>query len=227
MNRQELISALASKLGSTKADAGRNVVALIDIINATQKKGGNVSLRLGSLRIQPKINSQNDQANIGNLNSKKSNLGLHSNVASQYEKAIRKLLESQFAEERKKIREDSHHLRKENYRLTRELDRLKQLTETQVDDEARELEKYLRTFKDKVSDAYIQCRAHYDEKYFSERAHLPKLQSAIAGTLCNYFGDGGTTPWWRNYAKWYQYMDSPPGKTRPFLEELDQRTPEA
>lgn len=44
MNRQELIEALASKTGSTKADAGRSIAALIEIVTATLKKGDNVAL---------------------------------------------------------------------------------------------------------------------------------------------------------------------------------------
>jgi DNA-binding protein HU-beta len=44
MNRKELIEALATKTGSTKADADRNIAALIDIITATLKKGDNISL---------------------------------------------------------------------------------------------------------------------------------------------------------------------------------------
>lgn len=44
MNRKELIDALSTKTGSTKADADRNIAALIDIITATLKKGDNISL---------------------------------------------------------------------------------------------------------------------------------------------------------------------------------------
>jgi len=44
MNRKKLIDALASKTNSTKADAGRNIAALIDIITATLKKGDNIAL---------------------------------------------------------------------------------------------------------------------------------------------------------------------------------------
>lgn len=44
MNRKELIDALAAKSGSTKADADRNIAALIDNIFATLKKGESVSL---------------------------------------------------------------------------------------------------------------------------------------------------------------------------------------
>jgi DNA-binding protein HU-beta len=44
MNRKELIDALATKTGSSKADADRNVGALIDIITATLKKGDSVAL---------------------------------------------------------------------------------------------------------------------------------------------------------------------------------------
>ncbi len=44
MNRKELIDALATKTGNSKADADRNVGALIDIITATLKKGDSVAL---------------------------------------------------------------------------------------------------------------------------------------------------------------------------------------
>jgi len=44
MNRKELIEALAAKTESTKADAERNVGALIDIISGTLKKGDSLSL---------------------------------------------------------------------------------------------------------------------------------------------------------------------------------------
>ncbi|HXU93488.1 MAG TPA: HU family DNA-binding protein [Gallionella sp.] len=44
MNRKELIDALADKTGSTKADADRNIAALIDIVTATLKKGDNIAL---------------------------------------------------------------------------------------------------------------------------------------------------------------------------------------
>ncbi len=44
MNRKELIDALADKTGSTKADADRNIGALIDIITTSLKKGDNVAL---------------------------------------------------------------------------------------------------------------------------------------------------------------------------------------
>ncbi len=44
MNRKELINALADKTGSTKADAARNIAALLEIISATLKKGDNVAL---------------------------------------------------------------------------------------------------------------------------------------------------------------------------------------
>lgn len=44
MNRKELIDAIAEKTCSTKADADRNIGALIDIITATLKKGDNVAL---------------------------------------------------------------------------------------------------------------------------------------------------------------------------------------
>ena len=41
---QELIDALAAKTESSKADADRNIAALIEIISATLKKGDNVAL---------------------------------------------------------------------------------------------------------------------------------------------------------------------------------------
>ncbi len=44
MNRKELIDALATSTGSSKADADRNIAALIDIITANLKKGDNVAL---------------------------------------------------------------------------------------------------------------------------------------------------------------------------------------
>lgn len=44
MNRKELVDALAVKTDSTKADAERNVGALIDIISGTLKKGDSLTL---------------------------------------------------------------------------------------------------------------------------------------------------------------------------------------
>lgn len=44
MNRKELIDALAVKTGSTKADADRNIAALIEIIGSTLKNGDNIAL---------------------------------------------------------------------------------------------------------------------------------------------------------------------------------------
>jgi len=44
MNRKELIDALAAKTGGTKADADRNLAALIDIVTATLKKGDSIAL---------------------------------------------------------------------------------------------------------------------------------------------------------------------------------------
>ena len=44
MNRKELIEALSKKTDSTKADAERNVAALIEVITATLKKGDSISL---------------------------------------------------------------------------------------------------------------------------------------------------------------------------------------
>jgi DNA-binding protein HU-beta len=44
MNRKELVEALAKKTGSTKADAERNIAALIEVITATLKKGDKLAL---------------------------------------------------------------------------------------------------------------------------------------------------------------------------------------
>jgi DNA-binding protein HU-beta len=44
MNRKELIDALAEKVGSTKADAERNIAGLLDIVSSTLKKGDNIAL---------------------------------------------------------------------------------------------------------------------------------------------------------------------------------------
>lgn len=44
MNRQELITALADKTGSSKADADRSIAALIEVVTAALKKGENVQL---------------------------------------------------------------------------------------------------------------------------------------------------------------------------------------
>lgn len=44
MNRKELIAALADKTGSSKVDADRNVLALLEIISGTLKKGGKITL---------------------------------------------------------------------------------------------------------------------------------------------------------------------------------------
>ena len=44
MNRKDLIDALATKTGSSKVDAERNIAALIDVITDTLKKGDNVAL---------------------------------------------------------------------------------------------------------------------------------------------------------------------------------------
>ncbi len=44
MNRQELIEALATKTGNTKADAERSIAALLEIVTTTLKKGDNVAL---------------------------------------------------------------------------------------------------------------------------------------------------------------------------------------
>lgn len=44
MNRSELVEALAAKTGNSKAEADRNIAALIEIVTATLKKGDNVAL---------------------------------------------------------------------------------------------------------------------------------------------------------------------------------------
>jgi len=44
MNRKELIDALAEKVGSTKADAERNIAGLLDVISSTLKKGDSIAL---------------------------------------------------------------------------------------------------------------------------------------------------------------------------------------
>jgi DNA-binding protein HU-beta len=44
MNRKELVDALSAKTDSTKADAERNIAALIEIITTTLKKGDSLSL---------------------------------------------------------------------------------------------------------------------------------------------------------------------------------------
>lgn len=44
MNRKELIEALANKTDSSKANADRNIGALIDIITSILKKGDSVAL---------------------------------------------------------------------------------------------------------------------------------------------------------------------------------------
>jgi DNA-binding protein HU-beta len=44
MNRKELVDALAAKTESTKADAERNIGALLDIISGTLKKGDSLTL---------------------------------------------------------------------------------------------------------------------------------------------------------------------------------------
>jgi DNA-binding protein HU-beta len=45
MNRKELVAVLASKTGSTKAEADQNVLALIEIISDTLEKGGKINLK--------------------------------------------------------------------------------------------------------------------------------------------------------------------------------------
>ncbi len=44
MNRKELIDALATKTGSTKADAERNLAAFIDVVTETLAAGDDIAL---------------------------------------------------------------------------------------------------------------------------------------------------------------------------------------
>ena len=44
MNRKELIDALATKTGSTKADAERNLAAFIDVVTETLTAGDDIAL---------------------------------------------------------------------------------------------------------------------------------------------------------------------------------------
>jgi DNA-binding protein HU-beta len=44
MNRKALIAALADKTGSSKADADRNLAALMEVISSTLEKGGKITL---------------------------------------------------------------------------------------------------------------------------------------------------------------------------------------
>lgn len=44
MNRKELVEALSSKTGGSKADADRAIAAFIEIVASTLKKGDNVAL---------------------------------------------------------------------------------------------------------------------------------------------------------------------------------------
>jgi DNA-binding protein HU-beta len=44
MNKKELIAALADKTGSTRADADRNIAALIEVISSTLGKGDKITL---------------------------------------------------------------------------------------------------------------------------------------------------------------------------------------
>jgi DNA-binding protein HU-beta len=44
MTRKELIAALAAKTGTTKTEADRNVLALIEIISITLERGGKINL---------------------------------------------------------------------------------------------------------------------------------------------------------------------------------------
>jgi DNA-binding protein HU-beta len=44
MNRQELVEALAKQTGNSKAEADRNVAALIEVVSKTLKKGDSITL---------------------------------------------------------------------------------------------------------------------------------------------------------------------------------------
>jgi DNA-binding protein HU-beta len=44
MNKKELIAALAAKTATTKVDADRHILALIDIISDTLERGGKINL---------------------------------------------------------------------------------------------------------------------------------------------------------------------------------------
>ena len=44
MNKKELIAALAAKTSTTKVDADRHILALIDIISDTLERGGKINL---------------------------------------------------------------------------------------------------------------------------------------------------------------------------------------
>ena len=44
MNRKELIAALAGKTGSTRADADRNIAALIEVISSALERGDKITL---------------------------------------------------------------------------------------------------------------------------------------------------------------------------------------
>ncbi len=44
MNRKDLIDALASKTGSTKVDAERNLSAFIEVVTETLSAGGDIAL---------------------------------------------------------------------------------------------------------------------------------------------------------------------------------------
>lgn len=44
MNKKELISVLSTKTGSSKVDAERNILAMIDIISDTLGEGGKINL---------------------------------------------------------------------------------------------------------------------------------------------------------------------------------------
>lgn len=44
MNRKELIAALAAKTATTKTDADRHILALIEIISNTLEEGGKINL---------------------------------------------------------------------------------------------------------------------------------------------------------------------------------------
>jgi DNA-binding protein HU-beta len=44
MNRKDLIAALAGKTGATKAEADRNILALIEVISSALEKGDKITL---------------------------------------------------------------------------------------------------------------------------------------------------------------------------------------
>jgi DNA-binding protein HU-beta len=56
MNKKELISALASKTGGTKAGSDRNITALVEIIISTLVKGDKITLsRFGIFEVRKRV----------------------------------------------------------------------------------------------------------------------------------------------------------------------------